>query len=101
MTAASLSNLCKWLGQQAESLGVEIYPGFPAHDLIVEDGVVKGVINGDLGVAALRHPRQLAQQTGGKAGIDGADPLRSVIALVRPVRYQLPASHGQYRLQGR
>ena len=37
----SLSNLCKWLGQQAESLGVEIYPGFAAHDLIVEDGVVK------------------------------------------------------------
>src|SRR4051812_45521886 len=45
----SLSNLCKWLGQQAESLGVEIYPGFPAHDLIIEDGVVKGVITGDLG----------------------------------------------------
>jgi len=47
----SLSNLCKWLGQQAESLGVEIYPGFPAHQLIVEDGAVKGVITGDLGVA--------------------------------------------------
>jgi electron-transferring-flavoprotein dehydrogenase len=47
----SLSNLCKWLGQQAEALGVEIYPGFPAHDLIVEDGVVKGLITGDLGVA--------------------------------------------------
>ncbi len=51
----SLSNLCKWLGQQAESLGVEIYPGFPAHDLIVEDGVVKGVITGDLGVAKDGH----------------------------------------------
>jgi electron-transferring-flavoprotein dehydrogenase len=47
----SLSNLCKWLGQQAESLGVEIYPGFPAHDLIIENNVVKGVITGDLGVA--------------------------------------------------
>jgi len=47
----SLSNLCKWLGQQAESLGVEIYPGFPAHDLIIDDNVVKGVITGDLGVA--------------------------------------------------
>jgi len=47
----SLSNLCKWLGQQAESLGVEIYPGFPARELILEDGVVKGVITGDLGVA--------------------------------------------------
>jgi electron-transferring-flavoprotein dehydrogenase len=51
----SLSNLCKWLGQQAESLGVEIYPGFPAHDLIVEEGVVKGVITGDLGVAKDGH----------------------------------------------
>ena len=51
----SLSNLCKWLGQQAEALGVEIYPGFPAHDLIIEDGVVKGVITGDLGVARDGH----------------------------------------------
>jgi electron-transferring-flavoprotein dehydrogenase len=51
----SLSNLCKWLGQQAESLGVEIYPGFPAHDLILEDGAVKGVITGDLGVAKDGH----------------------------------------------
>jgi electron-transferring-flavoprotein dehydrogenase len=51
----SLSNLCKWLGQQAEGLGVEIYPGFPAHDIILEDGVVKGVITGDLGVAKDGH----------------------------------------------
>ncbi|HTC84976.1 MAG TPA: electron transfer flavoprotein-ubiquinone oxidoreductase [Rhizomicrobium sp.] len=51
----SLANLCKWLGQQAESLGVEIYPGFPARDLIVEQGVVKGVITGDLGVAKDGH----------------------------------------------
>jgi electron-transferring-flavoprotein dehydrogenase len=51
----SLSNLCKWLGQQAEGLGVEIYPGFPAHDLIIEDGAVKGVITGDLGVARDGH----------------------------------------------
>ena len=47
----SLSNLCKWLASQAESLGVEIYPGFPAHELIVEGDVVKGVVTGDLGVA--------------------------------------------------
>lgn len=51
----SLSNLCKWLAAQAESLGVEIYPGFPAHELIVEEGVVKGVITGDLGVAKDGH----------------------------------------------
>jgi electron-transferring-flavoprotein dehydrogenase len=51
----SLSNLCKWLGQQAETLGVEIYPGFPAHDLIVENDAVKGVVTGDLGVAKDGH----------------------------------------------
>src|SRR6201992_3278304 len=51
----SLSNLCKWLGQQAEELGVEIYPGFPAHELIVENGVVQGVVTGDLGVAKDGH----------------------------------------------
>src|ERR1700744_5641344 len=51
----SLSNLCRWLGAQAEALGVEIYPGFPAHDLIIEDDVVKGVGTGDLGVARDGH----------------------------------------------
>ncbi|HEX2762032.1 MAG TPA: electron transfer flavoprotein-ubiquinone oxidoreductase [Rhizomicrobium sp.] len=51
----SLSNLCKWLAAQAESLGVEIYPGFPAHDLIIENDAVKGVITGDLGVAKDGH----------------------------------------------
>ncbi len=51
----SLANLCKWLAAQAESLGVEIYPGFPAHELIVEGDVVKGVITGDLGVAKDGH----------------------------------------------
>ncbi|MEY4708586.1 MAG: hypothetical protein RJB58_2309 [Pseudomonadota bacterium] len=51
----SLANLCKWLATQAESLGVEIYPGFPAHELIVEGDVVKGVITGDLGVAKDGH----------------------------------------------
>jgi electron-transferring-flavoprotein dehydrogenase len=51
----SLANLCKWLAGQAEALGVEIYPGFPAHELIVEEGVVKGVVTGDLGVAKDGH----------------------------------------------
>jgi electron-transferring-flavoprotein dehydrogenase len=51
----SLSNLCKWLGAQAEALGVEIYPGFAAAELIVEDGVVKGVVTGDMGVARDGH----------------------------------------------
>ena len=47
----SLGQLCRWLGQQAEALGVEIYPGFAAQTAIVESGVVKGVTIGDLGVA--------------------------------------------------
>ncbi len=51
----SLSNLCKWLAVQAEALGVEIYPGFPARHLIIENGVVKGVITGDLGVGRDGH----------------------------------------------
>lgn len=46
----SLGELCRWLGEQAESLGVEIYPGFAAADLLYdEDGAVKGVISGDMG----------------------------------------------------
>ncbi len=51
----SLGNLARWLAAQAEALGVEIYPGFPAHDLLIEEGIVKGVITGDLGVAKDGH----------------------------------------------
>src|SRR3546814_5576047 len=48
----SLGNLCRWLAEQADGLGVEIFPGFPAAELLyAEDGSVKGVANGDLGVA--------------------------------------------------
>jgi electron-transferring-flavoprotein dehydrogenase len=47
----SLGNVCRWLGQQAEALGVEIFPGFPAADVLYdEDGIVKGVVTGDMGV---------------------------------------------------
>jgi electron-transferring-flavoprotein dehydrogenase len=47
----SLANVVRWLGQQAENLGVEIYPGFAAADYIVEDGQVKGIITGDMGIS--------------------------------------------------
>tara|TARA_R110000868_G_scaffold158190_4_gene386156 strand:- start:10720 stop:12393 length:1674 start_codon:yes stop_codon:yes gene_type:complete len=47
----SLGNVCRWLGEQAEALGVEIYPGFPAASLVEEDGAIKGVVTGDFGVA--------------------------------------------------
>ena len=47
----SLGNLCRWLAQQAESLGVEIYPGFAAAEVLYQaDGSVKGVATGDLGI---------------------------------------------------
>ncbi len=48
----SLGNVCRWLAQQAEALGVEIYPGFPAAEILVDDnGAVRGVATGDMGVA--------------------------------------------------
>ena len=48
----SLGNLCRWLAGQAEALGVEIFPGFAAAEVLFnEDGSVKGVATGDMGVA--------------------------------------------------
>ncbi len=47
----SLGNVCRWLGQQAEALGVEIFPGFAAAEVLHgENGAVKGVATGDLGI---------------------------------------------------
>ena len=48
----SLGNLCRWLAEQAENLGVEIFPGFPASKLIYEDEKVVGVQTGDMGISA-------------------------------------------------
>src|SRR4029079_1978428 len=48
----SLGNLCRWLAGQAEELGIEIFPGFPASEILFnDDGSVKGVATGDLGIA--------------------------------------------------
>ncbi|MSO74830.1 MAG: electron transfer flavoprotein-ubiquinone oxidoreductase [Alphaproteobacteria bacterium] len=48
----SLGELCRWLATQAEALGVEIYPGFAAAEVLYhEDGSVKGVATGDMGVS--------------------------------------------------
>ncbi len=48
----SLGNLCRWLAGKAEELGVEIFPGFPASEVLFnEDGSVKGVATQDMGVA--------------------------------------------------
>ena len=47
--AVSLGNVCRWLAEQAEALGVEIYPGFACSDLVYrDDGSVKGVVAGVL-----------------------------------------------------
>ena len=47
----SLGNLCRWLGEQAEALGVEIYPGFAAAEVLFDDaGSVRGIATGDMGV---------------------------------------------------
>ncbi|HEU4350556.1 MAG TPA: electron transfer flavoprotein-ubiquinone oxidoreductase [Burkholderiales bacterium] len=46
----SLGNVCRWLGQQAEALGVEIFPGFAAAEVLFEGNAVKGVATGDMGI---------------------------------------------------
>ncbi|BAP44524.1 electron transfer flavoprotein-ubiquinone oxidoreductase [Pseudomonas sp. 21LCFQ02] len=54
----SLGNLCRWLAQQAENLGVEIYPGFTAQEVLFDEaGIVRGIITGDLGVDREGQPK--------------------------------------------
>ena len=60
----SLGNVARWLGRQAEALGVEIYPGFPAAELLYEGDVVVGIATGDMGI--------------GKAGEQRADYTRGM-----------------------
>ena len=53
----SLGNFCRWLGEQAEALGVEIYPGFPAAEILYDDnGAVRGVATGDMGIGKDGEP---------------------------------------------
>lgn len=46
----SLGDLCRWLAEQAEGLGIDVFPGFAGKELHIEDGKVTGVITGDMGV---------------------------------------------------
>ncbi len=49
----SMGNVCRWLAEQAEGMGVEVYPGFAAAEILYhEDGRVKGIATGDMGVSA-------------------------------------------------
>jgi electron-transferring-flavoprotein dehydrogenase len=66
----SLGNVTRWLGQQAESLGVEIFPGFTAAEILYNaDGSVKGVATGNLGISKEGEPTadfQLGMELHGK-----------------------------------
>jgi len=54
----SLGNLCRWLAEQAEALEIEIFPGFPAAEILYDDkGAVIGVQTGDMGVDRERQPK--------------------------------------------
>jgi electron-transferring-flavoprotein dehydrogenase len=58
----SLGNVVRWLGQQAEALGVEIFPGFPAAEILYnDDGSVKGVATGNMGVNREGQPTDAFQ----------------------------------------
>ncbi len=60
----SLGNVCRWLGEQAEALGVEIYPGFAAAEVLFDDdGRVTGVATGDMGIG--KNGEQKAEYTRG------------------------------------
>ncbi len=55
----SLGNLTRWLGQQAEALGVEIYPGFAVKEALIDEaGVVRGVLTNDFGIGKDGEPRE-------------------------------------------
>jgi len=75
----SLGNVCRWLGKKAEALGVEIYPGFAAAEVLIEDNAVVGVATGDMGIgnttpssaiAAVIIGLPVAQVVGRGTGID-------------------------------
>jgi electron-transferring-flavoprotein dehydrogenase len=52
----SLGNVCRWLAIEAEALGVEIYPGFAAAEVLEEDGRVVGIATGDMGIGKNGEP---------------------------------------------
>ena len=63
----SLGNLCRWLAQQAEELGVEIYPGFAAAEVLYDEtGRVRGVATGDMGIGRDGEPTD-RYHAGGRA----------------------------------
>ncbi|XOV85734.1 MAG: electron transfer flavoprotein-ubiquinone oxidoreductase [bacterium] len=56
--AISLGNLCRWMGEQAENMGVNVFPGFAASEVLYnDDGSVAGIATGDMGVGADGEPK--------------------------------------------
>jgi len=53
----SLGGVCQWLAVKAEALGVEIYPGFAAAEVLYEDGAVVGIATGDMGIGRDGEPK--------------------------------------------
>ena len=51
----SLANFCRWLAKEAESLGVEIFAGFTASEIIIENDQLKGIVTGEMGVSCLLY----------------------------------------------
>ena len=109
----SAGNLCRWLAEQAEALGVEIFPGFAAQDVIIEDNAVRGILIGDMGVAADGTPKDgympgmelrakytlFAEGSRGHIGKrlikdfsldEGRDPQQVVVGLIMDLGYQNP-----------
>ena len=88
----SLGNLTKWLAEQAEALGVEIFPGFPAAEILYnENGAVKGVATGNLGIGKDGEPTenfQLGMELLGKYTVF-AEGARGHLGKQLIARYQL------------
>ncbi len=58
----SLGDVVRWLGRQAEELGVEVYPGFAAAEILEEDGRVVGIATGDMGIGKDGEPTDSFQR---------------------------------------
>ena len=90
----SLGNLVRWMAQQAEALGVEIFPGFPAAEVLYDDaGAVRGVATGNLGVGKDGKPTeafQLGMELHGKYTIF-AEGSRGSLGRELIARYKLDA----------
>ena len=92
----SLGNVVRWLGQQAESLGVEIYPGFAAAEILFnEDGSVRGVATGNMGMCKNGEPGdafQLGMELLGKYTVF-AEGARGHLGKQLIARYQIGRAH--------